>query len=360
MKIETSLTRMLDIEVPICQAGMGTIAYHELAAAVSAAGGLGAFGGIDMSVEELDEGLAAARKLTDRPLCVDLGFPQRAPARVEDVQTPTPEPIRQLERELTDKGVRIEPVPEQAISKEDAERKLEVVLDHRVEVLACALGTPEWAVERSHAAGTKVMSIVGRARQARRALANGADMIVVQGYEGGGHTGDVGLMTLLTEVLEFAEDAPVIAAGGISRGSQIAGLLVAGASGVWVGTRFVATQESRAEEGFKRKIVESASDGTIRSLLADGLYHRQLRNRATEVWEGREDEILPYPAQRVANAAVRRAAHKAGLEEYMTLGAGQGSVMVRDIPPAAEVLRALTDETLTALRSGFETLLSKA
>lgn len=359
MKIETPLTRMLDIDLPICQAGMGTIAYHELAAAVSAAGGLGAFGGIDMSVQELDEGIVAARALTDRSLCVDLGFPQRAPARVEDVETAIPEPIRQLERELVDMGVPVKPVPEQAISREDAERKLEVVLDHRIEVLACALGTPEWAVERCHAAGTKVMSIVGRARQARRALANGADVIVVQGYEGGGHTGDVGLMTLLAEVLEFA-DVPVVAAGGISQGSQIAGLLVAGASGVWVGTRFVATQESRGEEGFKRKIVESASDGTIRSLLADGLYHRQLRNRATEVWEGKEDEILPYPAQRVANAAVRRAAHTAGLEEYMTLGAGQGSVMVRDIPPAAEVLQALADETVTALRSGLETLLSRA
>lgn len=360
MHLDTPLTRLLDIDLPICQAGMGTIAYHELAAAVSRAGGLGAFGGIDMTAQELDEGIRAVRALTDRPVCVDLGFPQRAPAQVSEVDlTALPGPIRQLEQELTDLGIAIEPVAEQAISKQDSEAKLEVLLDHRVEVLACALGTPEWVVARCHEAGTKVMSIVGRSRQARRALANGADAIVVQGYEGGGHTGEVGLMTLLTEVLEFA-DVPVVAAGGISKGSQIAALLVAGASGVWVGTRFVATKESRAEEEFKQKIVDAEPDGTIRSLLCDGLWHRQLRNRATEVWDGREDEILPYPQQRVANAPVRRAAHRNHLGEYMTLGAGQGSSMVRDIPSAAEVLERLAQETLETLRSAASALLASA
>lgn len=351
--LTTPLCNLLGISVPILQAGMGGVAYAPLAAAVTNAGGLGALGGIDMTPEEFDGEIRRFRSLSDGPLCVDLGFPSRAPTAPGDVAMPAvaPAPIRQLYAELEKLGVPIEEVAEQAIGTVDNQAKLVIAIEHGVEVLACALGTPEDVTARCHANGMVVMSVVGRASNARRAINNGTDVVVVQGFEGGGHTGDVGLLTLLAEVLEFST-VPVVAAGGISRGCQIAAALIAGAEGAWVGTRFLATAESGAEEGFKEAVVEAPPDATIRSTLFDGLPVRQLRNRFTDVWHGHEDEVQSYPVQRMLTAPIRYTAARHGLKEYMNLAAGQSSGMIDDLPGAAEVLERLVDETVTALRDG--------
>jgi len=110
-------------------------------------------------------------------------------------------------------------------------------------------------------------------------------LVIVQGFEGGGYTGNVGLLTLLSEVLEFVT-VPLVAAGGIATGRQIAAALVGDAQGVWVGTRFLATAESGSEEKFKEAVIEAGDDTTIRSMLFDGLPVRQLRNRFTDIWDG--------------------------------------------------------------------------
>jgi NAD(P)H-dependent flavin oxidoreductase YrpB (nitropropane dioxygenase family) len=262
-----------------------------------------------------------------------------------------PGPIRQLYAEIEALGVPIEEVAEQAIGSADNQAKLSISIEHGVEVLACALGTPADVTARCHEAGMVVMSIVGRARNARRAIENGTDVVVVQGFEGGGHTGDVGLLTLLAEVLEFAT-VPVVAAGGIARGRQIAGALIAGAEGAWIGTRFLATAESGAEERFKEAVVEAPPDATIRSTLFDGLPVRQLRNRFTDVWDGHEAELQGYPVQRMLTAPIRYTAARHELKDYMNLAAGQSSGMVDDLPGAAEVLERLVEETAGALRDG--------
>ena len=224
-----------------------------------------------------------------------------------------------------------------------------------MEVVACALGTPKWAVDECHAHGVKVIGIVGSARHAQSAMRNGADVIVVQGTEGGGHTGDVGLITLLAEVLEFAT-VPVVAAGGIVKGAQIAGVLTQGAQGVWVGTRFINTLESSVGNNYKQSILEAGYDRTIRSLLFDGLYVRQIKNRFTEVWEGHDDEMLPYPLQRLAMGPVRFAAAAADMKDHQPLPAGQGSSIIRDILPAGEVLARLVSETIAALRAAQQSV----
>jgi NAD(P)H-dependent flavin oxidoreductase YrpB (nitropropane dioxygenase family) len=266
-----------------------------------------------------------------------------------------PGPLKQLQKEIEAVGVKVTPLEDQAMSIEDAKAKLEICFKHKVEVVACALGTPKWAVDECHAHGVKVIGIVGKASHARSAMRAGADVIVVQGTEGGGHTGDVGLITLLAEVLEFAT-VPVVAAGGIVNGAQIAGLLTQGAQGVWVGTRFINTLESSVGPNYKQSIVDAGYDQTIRSLLFDGLYVRQLRNRFTEVWEGHEDEMLPYPGQRIAVGPLRFAAAAADLKDLQPLPAGQGSSLIRDILPAGDVLHRLVDETVAALRRARESV----
>jgi NAD(P)H-dependent flavin oxidoreductase YrpB (nitropropane dioxygenase family) len=348
--LRTPICDLLGIDVPIMQAGMGNVAYARMAAAVSNAGGLGSIGGIDIPPEEVEQEIKLFRSWSSRPLCLDLGFPANAPKGLTDVAIPElPGPLQQLKKELGEHGVEVVPTTDQAISLADNKRKLEIALEHGVEIIACALGTPSWVVETCHAHGAKVMSIVGQARHARSAMRNGTDVVVVQGTEGGGHTGDVGLITLLAEVLEFAT-VPVVAAGGLVKGSQIAACLTMGAQGAWVGTRFLASKESGSEDVFKDAVVEAEYDSTLRSLLFDGLHVRMLRNRFTEVWEGHEDELSPYPVQRVLTMPFKYAAMRAHLKSHMSLPAGAGSGMITDLPGAAEVLERLVEETVDALR----------
>lgn len=348
--LKTPLCDLLGIEYPILQAGMGGVAFGPLAAAVSAAGGLGTIAAISPTPERVEREIKLVRSLTDKPLCVDIGFPIRAPKELAEVKLDDlPGPLKSLKKEIEELGVEIRPTDDQAMSIEDAKEKLEICFRHKVEVIACALGTPAWAVEACHERGVKTLSIVGSARHARSAIKAGTDVVVVQGTEGGGHTGDVGLITLLAEVLEFAT-VPVVAAGGLVNGAQIAGVLTQGAQGVWVGTRFIGTREASVGPNYKQSIVDAGYDQTIRSLLFDGLYVRQLKNRFTDVWEGHEDEILPYPAQRLAVASVRFAAAEADLKEHQPLPAGQGSSMIRDVLPASEVLQRLVRETVAVLR----------
>lgn len=349
--LSTPLCALLGIDVPILQAGMGNVAYARLAAAVANAGGLGSIGGIDITPAQVEDEIAVFRSLSDKPLCLDLGFPASAPQGVDHVDVPPlPAPLRQLKVELEDRGIDVVPTTDQAISLADNKLKLEIALDRGVEIIACALGTPAWVVELCHARGAKTLSIVGRAKHARHAIRNGTDVVVVQGTEGGGHTGDVGLITLLAEVLEFST-VPVVAAGGLVKGAQIAACLTMGAQGVWVGTRFLATKESGSEDVFKEAVVEAGYDSTIRSLVFDGLYVRMLQNRFTQVWEGHEDEVSPYPAQRVLTMPFKYAAMKSHLKSHMSLPSGAGAGMINDVPSAAEVLGVLVEETVESLQT---------
>ncbi|ALJ19296.1 NAD(P)H-dependent flavin oxidoreductase [Microbacterium sp. No. 7] len=347
--LKTPLCDLLGIEYPILQAGMGGVAFGPLAAAVSAAGGLGTIAAISPSPERVEEEIKLVRSLTDKPLCVDIGFPARAPQNPPPVDRANwPDPIKELAAEVEALGVEVKDVDDKAMGIEDAHRKMDICEKYGVEVIACALGTAEWAVEQAHSWGAKTISMVGRASHAKSAMQKGTDVIVVQGTEGGGHTGDVGLITLLQEVLEFAT-VPVVAAGGLVTGAQIAGVLTQGAAGAWVGTRFINTLESSVGPNYKQSIVEADHDTTIRSLLFDGLYVRQLQNRFTEVWEGREDQMLGYPLQRVVQSPVRFAAAEADLKDQQALPAGQGSGLIKDVLPAGEVLVRLVEETVAAL-----------
>ncbi|MFT4199254.1 NAD(P)H-dependent flavin oxidoreductase [Gordonia sp. (in: high G+C Gram-positive bacteria)] len=347
--LKTELCDLFGIEYPILQAGMGGVAFGPLAAAVSKAGGLGTIAAISPSPERVEEEIKLVRSITDKPVCVDIGFPPRAPQNPEPVPADEiPDPIRELEEEVRGLGVDVKAVDDKAMGIEDAKAKMAICEKYGVEVIACALGTPEWAVEHAHSWGAKTISMVGRASHAKRAIASGTDVVVVQGTEGGGHTGDVGLITLLQEVLDFST-VPVVAAGGLVTGAQIAAVLTQGAVGAWVGTRFINTDESSVGRNYKESIVEADHDTTIRSLIFDGLYVRQLQNRFTDVWAGREDQLLGYPRQRVAISPVRFAAAAADLKDQQALPAGQGSGLIRDISPAGEVLDRLVAETVTAL-----------
>ncbi len=321
----TQFCRKLGIRYPICQAGMGFVATGRLAAAVSAAGGLGVIGAGTMTARQLREEIHYVRDHTDRPFGVDILFAQ-------------------IKAEKTEQVVRY---------TDEVQKQVEVVLEERVPVLVSGLGTPAGVVPDAHAQGMVVMSLVGNVKQAKRLAACGVDVLIAQGHEAGGHTGRVGTLALVPQVVDAVE-VPVLAAGGLADGRGLVAALALGASGVWMGTRFVASEEALAHVNYKNKIVEIDEEGTVITRCHSGKPCRLIRNKFTDSWEGREHEILPFPLQmiRVGREAALKARYEGKVEEG-GLAAGQISGLIRSVKPAAEIVQDIMAEAKAVLEEGL-------
>ena len=346
MMLRTPICDLFDIRYPIFAAGMGGVTMAPLAGAVSAAGGMGVLGATFCTPEQLREEIAAVRRITDRPFGVDLLIPTDIPPDIGARKIPPfPEFLQDLLAEV--QGLRgTDPPP---LTLELARAQLQVTLEARVPLLVSALGTPQWLIDDCHRAGTKVMSMVGNVRQARRLAGMGVDAIVAQGMEAGGHVGTVTTMVLVPCVVD-AVPVPVLAAGGIVDGRGIAAGLMLGAQGAWIGTRFIATVEATAHQSHKQKILEADEEGTVVSRSYTGKPSRVLRNRFTERWKGRDQQILPMPWQRIWVEPLVAPAKAAGRVDLANFPTGQGTGAIRDIPSAAELFARLVDETERALR----------
>jgi len=316
--LRTELCDRLGIDVPVIQAGMGFVARGELCAAVSQAGGLGMIGSASLTADGLRDEIRKVKALTDRPFGVDVLFARR-------------------------------PRGDGRFTSE-VEAFLDVVFQERIAVLASGLGDPRTAIPRAHELGMTVMALVGNTRNARRVAESGVDIVVAQGYDGGGHTGRVGTMTLLPAVLD-AVDLPVVAAGGIADGRGVAGALAMGAVGVWVGTRFVASEEATAHEKYKARITDIDDEGTIRTRCFSGKPCRMIRNRTTEAWEAPElqQRIEPFPRQFAVVAEWLGedpyiAGRREGKVEVGALAAGQSSVLIDRVEPARVILERMVHE----------------
>lgn len=326
--LQTVLCDLLDIEVPIVQAGMGFVARGELCAAVSEAGGLGMIGAASLSPEELRKEIRFVKERTDRPFGVDILFAtERSPAA--DVVT------GKLRKNVAD--------------------VVDVVFEERVPVLASGLGDPGPVVPQAHELGMKVMALVGNTKNARRVAASGVDLVVAQGYDGGGHTGRVGTLTLVPAVIDAVE-VPVVAAGGVGDGRGLAGVLGLGAVGAWMGTRFVASREAFGHEKYKQRIVDADDEGTIRTRCFSGKPARMLRNRTTEAWEAPElqAKIERFPRQfRVMQEWLGEDPYVTGRFEGAVdtgaLAAGQSSALIHEVLPVAEIVRNIIAEADRAL-----------
>jgi NAD(P)H-dependent flavin oxidoreductase YrpB (nitropropane dioxygenase family) len=346
--LRTPICDLFGIDVPVFAAGMGGVTLAPLAGAVSRAGGLGVLGATFHTPEQLREEIRAVRRITDRPFGVDLLIPTDIPPDLSSRQIPPfPSFLQDLLPEV--EGLRGTPPP--PLTLELARAQVEVTLAERVPLMVSALGTPEWLVRECHAAGTKVMSMVGNVRQARRLAAMGVDVIVAQGMEAGGHVGTVTTMVLVPAVVDAVE-VPVLAAGGIVDGRGVAAGLMLGAQGAWIGTRFIATVEATAHENHKKRILAIDEEGTVVSRSYTGKTSRVLRNRFTDRWKGRDAQILPMPWQRIWVEPLVAPAKAAGMVEIANFPTGQGAGAITDIPPAAEVFERLVEETREALARG--------
>lgn len=326
--LHTPLCDLLGIELPILQAGMGYVARGELCASVSEAGGLGVIGGASLSARGLREEIRKVRDCTDRPFGVDLLFATIGRAADDDV------------------SVRF---------TNEVQAQIDVVFEERVPVLASGLGDPGPVVPQAHELGMKVLALVGNVKNAVRVARSGVDVVVAQGYDGGGHTGRIGTLALLPAVIDAVE-VPVVAAGGIADGRGLAAALAIGAIGVWMGTRFVASAEAYSHAAYKQRIVEIEDEGTIRTRCFSGKPCRVIKNDTTQAWEDPElaSTIERFPRQfgviaKWLGEDPYIAGRRQGKTDIGALAAGQSAALIHEVLPAGEIVRRIAAEAEAAL-----------
>lgn len=238
------------------------------------------------------------------------------------------------------------------LSGEGALRLIEVALNHPVRLVANALGAPpEEMIKAAHAADVPVAALAGKREHAERHVAAGVDIVVAQGYEAGGHTGEIATMVLVPEVVDAVAPRPVLAAGGIAGGRQMAAALALGAQGVWTGSVWLTTQEAETHPVVKEKFLAATSSDTLRSRSITGKPARQLRSAWTDAWDGPGSPgALPMPLQPLlvdyALHRIRRAAAagQPGATQLVNYFVGQVVGSLDTVRPARQVLQEMVAE----------------
>jgi enoyl-[acyl-carrier protein] reductase II len=304
--LRTPICDQLGIEVPIFLAGMGGVAYAEVCAAVSEAGGFGTLGMATERPEGIRREMRRVRELTDKPFGVDL----------------------------------LAALPDSMLAA------IDVIVEEGASAFIAGLGVPEPVIEKCHGAGLVVMSMCGKVSHALAAERAGCDVVVAQGTEAGGHTGRVGGIALLPQVVD-AVSIPVLAAGALVDGRGLAAALAFGAQGVWMGTRFIASHEARAPEVYKKRITEIGSADTVVTRCYSGKPMRVIRNAYVDDWETRPEEIAPFPEQMRRSGREGVMMLLGGVErdaERACMPAGQGSGAIVDIASCAEIVESVMRE----------------
>ena len=365
MKLYSPVCDIFEIEYPIVLAGMGGASTPELAAAVSNAGGLGVLGAAACQPGQLRDWIRRTRELTDKPFGVDTLLPasvRRAAEQSSGGEGPDPaellkphlafakqfmeqENLTAPERQAqADSGENL-PV----FSKEFFEAQMQVVIEERVPVYAAGLGNPGPWMQEMRANGTKVMAVVGAVRHAVQVVSTGLDVIVAQGHDAGGHNSPVGAMALIPQVMDAARGTPVLGAGGISDGRGVAAAMMLGAAGAWIGTAFLAAEESGIAHHQKEALVEGTEEGTVISRSVTGKPARIIRSKWTDAYERAEFDPLPMPFQGIVSGPVMAAGSAAKRSDINPGFAGQGMGMITAIRPAAEIFGDIVESAEEAL-----------
>jgi NAD(P)H-dependent flavin oxidoreductase YrpB (nitropropane dioxygenase family) len=248
-------------------------------------------------------------------------------------------------------------------SHKGAQPLMDITFAHRARVIANALGpAPEHMVEQAHANDVLVAGLVGKAVHAERQRNAGVDIIVAQGTEAGGHTGEIGTMVLVPEVVDAVAPTPVLAAGGIATGRQIAACLALGAQGVWCGSVWLTTEEAETHPVVKEKLLTATSSDTVRSRASTGKPARQLRTAWTDEWEDPANpDPLPMPLHGMLIAEAQRrmrrsAANNEGARQLVNYFVGQVVGQMNKVKPARQVVLDMVDEYIDAAQSVANTL----
>ncbi|GAA0973262.1 nitronate monooxygenase family protein [Acrocarpospora macrocephala] len=365
--MRTRITELLGVEFPL----FAFSHCRDVVAAVTGAGGFGVLGAVAFSPEQLDRELSwIDERVGGRPYGVDVLVPGRIAEVAGDPRESLVEAIPDVHRDFVSHLFRKYGVPVsertsgssadeagRRVTAEGATGLVDVALKHPIRLIASALGPPPAAmVEKARAAGVPVAALVGTVEHARRQVAAGADIIVAQGGEAGGHTGEISTMVLVPQVVD-AVGVPVLAAGGIADGRQVAAALALGAEGVWCGSVWLTTEEAETPPALKRKLLAAGSLDTVRSRSRTGKPARQLRSAWTDEWDdGLESPgSLPMPLQMLlaeaAHTRITRAAESGnpGAQALSNYFVGQVVGQLNQIKPARQVLYDLLTTYATTL-----------
>lgn len=316
MAIHTPLCDFLDIQHPIMLAGMGGVSYAELAAAMCNAGGYGVLGMAGTGPDFIAAQMARVKELTDRPFGVDL----------------------------------------LAADPASLEAAVDVIIAGGADSFIAGLGVPMPIMKRLKDAGLKVMVVGGAVKHAIKAEQAGCDAVILQGGEGGGHTGLVGTLPLVAQAVE-AVDIPVIAAGGIYDGRGLAAALSLGAVGVWMGTRFIASAEAHAAQSYKDTIVGATDTDTTRTRCYSGKPMRCRTNPYIKDWETRPEDIQGFPHQAIYSTQQDVLSGIAGVTDEARLDAdkscfamGQSAGGVKEVLPVADIVKNIMSEAEASIQ----------
>ena len=313
MTLHTPLCDLLGVKHPIMLAGMGGVSYAELVAAVSNAGGYGVLGMAGRTPDFIRDEMRKVKSLTDKPFGVDL----------------------------------------LAASPDSLTASVEIIIEEGASSFVAGLGVPMPIMEKLKKAGLKVMVVCGAVKHAVKAEQAGCDAVICQGGEGGGHTGLVGTMPLVAQAVE-AVKIPVVAAGGLYDGRGLAAALARGATGVWMGTRFIASEEAHAGELYRQAIIEAADEDTVRTRSYSGKPMRVKKNPYVEEWETRPQDIQAFPMQAMVS-------HQAGVmggiggqiegldPDKSCFAMGQSAGGVHAVLPAGKIVAQLISEAEAAI-----------
>jgi NAD(P)H-dependent flavin oxidoreductase YrpB (nitropropane dioxygenase family) len=333
--LQTPLSQLLGIKYPIILAGMARTSGGPLAAAVSNAGGIGVIGGLGYTPKQLQEIIDELKEnLTDKslPFGVDLALPQVGGS------------ARKTNHDYTHGQL---------------DELIEVTIKNGAKLFVSAVGVPpKKTIDRLHEAGILVMNMVGAPKHAVKAFDRGVDIVCAQGGEGGGHTGDIANSVLIPAVVDVArrykspltgKPAMVVAAGGIYDGRSLASSLMQGAQGVWVGTRFVASEEAGCSRLHKEAVVTADYTDTLRTLTVSGRPLRVRLNDWVKDWESRPEEIKKLTDAGIVPIAKDMEEEK---EIDMPFLMGQVSGLIGDIKPAGQIVRDMVTEAVDMLKLG--------
>lgn len=297
--MKTAITELLNIEAPVIQGGMAWVAENCLAAAVSEAGGLGIIGAASAPADWVREQIHLVKEKTDKPFGVNI-----------------------------------------MLMSPYAEEVAKLVAEEKVPVVTTGAGSPEKYMEMWKEAGIKVIPVVASVALAKRMERCGADALVAEGTEAGGHIGENTTVVLVPQIVD-AVQIPVIAAGGIADGRGMAAAFMLGAKGVQIGTRFVASQEAQVHENYKNYIVKAKDIDSRVTGRSTGHPVRALRNQMTKTYLEKEQAGVPFEELELLTLGSLRKAVVEGDVVNGSVMAGQSAAMIRDILPCKEIIEKL-------------------
>ena len=302
-----TITKLLGIKYPVFQGGMAQIARHELASAVSNAGGLGIIASGGMSIEQIREEIVNCKKHTDKPFAVNL-----------------------------------------MLMMHNIDEIIDVVIEEGVGIVTTGAGTPRKYMPKLKEAGIKVIPVIPSVKAAKKMEELGCDAVVVEGMEAGGHVGESTTMALLPQVTS-AVNIPVIAAGGIADGRGVAAAYCLGASGVQMGTVFLATEECPVSENYKNAIIEAVDTSTTLTGTKFGAPVRGIKNELTKRYHELEEKSATLmELEELTLGSLRKAAYEGDVENGSIMS-GQIAGLVNEIRPVKDVIEGIFEEAQKVL-----------